>query len=118
MAIDRSRVPGPVPPESVYQTERWGATTYRIAGLSPRSQHEVHLHFAEVYFNAAGQRKFNVAINGTRVLTNYDVFAATGAKNRAVVQSFEVNANASGEIVIAFSVGSANQPRISGIVID
>jgi hypothetical protein len=118
VAIDRSRVSGPVPPESVYQTERWGAMTYRIGGLSARSQHEVHLHFAEVYFTAAGQRKFNVAINGTRVLTNFDVFAAAGAKNRAVVQSFEVNASASGEIVITFSAGSADQPKISGIVIE
>ncbi len=117
VVIDRSRVPSPAPPESVYQTERWGAMSYRVGGLVARSQHQVQLHFAEIYFNATGKRKFNVTINGTRVLTNFDVFAAAGGKNRAVVQSFPVNANAGGEIVIDFGVGSADQPKLSGIVI-
>ena len=47
----------------------------------------VRLHFAEIYWTAAGQRRFNVAINGTQVLTNFDIFATAGA-NKALVRDF------------------------------
>ena len=118
VSIDRSAVPAPVPPQSVYQSERWGVMTYRIGGLSPNSQHSVKLHFAEVYFTATNQRKFHVDINGTRKLTNFDIFAAAGAKNKAVMKSFDVSANASGQIVIDFKVGSKDQPKLDGLVIE
>jgi malectin (di-glucose binding ER protein)/cellulase (glycosyl hydrolase family 5) len=117
-AIDRSRVAAPVPPASVYQTERWGAMSYRVGGFVPGSAHTVTLHFAEVYFTATGKRKFHVDINGTRKLTNFDIFAAAGAKNRAIAKSFDVTAKSNGEIVIDFRVGSVDQPKISGIVVD
>jgi hypothetical protein len=62
----------------------------------------VRLHFAETYWTAAGLRIFNVAINGTQVLTDFDIFAAAGAKNKAVIRQFTANANASGQYVITF----------------
>jgi hypothetical protein len=116
--IDRSAIAAPKPPESVYQTERWGAMTYRVRGMAARSAHEVQLHFAEVYFSQAGQRKFNVNINGTRVLTNFDILASAGARNKAILRSFDATANANGEIVIEFTVGSVDQPKIDAIVIE
>jgi malectin (di-glucose binding ER protein)/cellulase (glycosyl hydrolase family 5) len=118
VAIDRSRVPAPVPPEAVYQSERWGAMSYRVPGFDPGSSHSVTLHFAEIYFSAAGQRKFNVDINGSRKLTDFDIFATAGAKNRAIVKTFDVTAKSNGEIVIDLSAGSADQPKLSGIVIE
>ena len=42
------------------------------------------LHFAETYFTAEGDREFNVAINGTTVLTNLDIYATVGV-NAALV---------------------------------
>jgi hypothetical protein len=117
VAIDRSAVPAPQPPEAVYQTERWGAMTYRVGGLAASSSHQVQLHFAEVYFSRAGQRQFNVSINGARVLTDFDIFATAGAKNKAVARSFTATANARGEIVIDLTVGAADQPKIDAIVI-
>jgi len=116
-SIDRSRVANPAP-ASVYQTERWGAMRYSIDGFAPRSAHTVTLHFAEVYFNASKKRRFNVDINGSRVLTNFDIFASAGAKNRAITREFTANADASGAIVINFAVGSYDQPKVSGIVIE
>jgi malectin (di-glucose binding ER protein)/cellulase (glycosyl hydrolase family 5) len=118
VAIDRSRVPAPVPPEAVYQTERWGAMSYHVPGFAPGSSHRVTLHFAEIYFSAAGQRKFHVNINGSRKLTDFDIFASAGANNRALAKTFDVTAKSNGEIVIDFEVGSVDQPKISGIVID
>jgi hypothetical protein len=118
ISIDRSQITSPVPPQSVYQTERWGAVSYHVGGFAPGSSHSVKLHFAEVYFSAAGQRKFHVDINGSRKLTNFDIFAAAGAANRAVVKAFDAAAKSDGEIVIDLKVGSVDQPKISGIVIE
>jgi hypothetical protein len=117
-AIDRSAIASPKPPASVYQTERWGAMTYRVRGMAASSAHQVKLHFAEVYFSQAGKRKFNVNINGTRVLTDFDVLAAAGAKNKAIMRSFDATASANGEIVIDFTVGSVDQPKLGAIVIE
>ncbi len=113
-AITTTGVTNPAP-LAVYQTERAGALTYTIPGFVAGSSHTVRLHFAEFYFTGTGQRVFNVAINGTTVLSNYDIVAAAGGANRAVVPSFTTTANASGQIVVQFTGGSADQPKISGI---
>ena len=65
--------------------------------------HRVRLHFAETYWSAAGQRRFHVFINGASALSNFDVWAAAGAKNRAVIREFNTLPNASGQIVIQLS---------------
>ncbi len=103
-------------PAAVYQSERAGQFTYTIPGLTAGSQYTVLLHFAEFYFTAAGDRVFNVAINGTSVLSNFDIFANVGA-NKALVKQFTATASSSGQIVIAFTNGTADQPKSSGIEI-
>ncbi len=74
----------------------------------------MRLHFAETYFGTAGSRTFNVSINGTQVLSKFDIFAAAGAKNKAIIEQFTVNANASGQYVIQFT-SVVNQSLVSGI---
>jgi fibronectin type 3 domain-containing protein len=101
-------------PMAVYQHGRSGVFTYTIPGLTAGAQYSVLLHFAETYFTAAGDREFNVAINGTSVLTNLDVYATVGA-NAALLETFTATANSSGDIVIAFTLGAANQPLLMGI---
>jgi bifunctional ADP-heptose synthase (sugar kinase/adenylyltransferase) len=103
-------------PVAVYQSERAGTFTYTIPGMVAGSQHTVLLHFAEYYWTAAGKRVFNVTINGTKVLSNFDIYATAGA-NKAVVEQFTATANSSGQIVIAYSNGTADQPKASGIEI-
>jgi fibronectin type 3 domain-containing protein len=103
-------------PMAVYQHGRAGAFTYTIPGLTAGSTYTVLLHFAETYFSTAGGREFNVAINGTTVLTNLDVYATVG-KNAALLETFTATANSSGQIVIAFTLGAANQPLVMGIEI-
>jgi hypothetical protein len=90
-------------PTAVYQTERYGNTTYTLPNLIASSQYIVRLHFAELYWTAAGKRVFNVSINGTAVLSNFDVFSAAGGQYKALVREFTVTANASGQIVIVFT---------------
>ena len=41
-----------------------------------------------------GRRLCNVTIYNTMVLTNFDIFAVAGAKNKAVANTFTENANA------------------------
>jgi hypothetical protein len=103
-------------PMAVYQSERAGTFTYTIPGMVAGSQHTVLLHFAETYFSAAGGRVFNVAINGTTVLSNFDIYATAG-KNKALVEQFTATANSSGQIVIAYTNGTKDQPKSSGIEI-
>lgn len=69
-----------VAPETQDMTCRWAPSfTYTIPGLTPGVTYAVRLHFAELTWTAAGQRVFNVAINGTTVLSDFDIFATAGA---------------------------------------
>jgi hypothetical protein len=55
-----------------------------------------------------------VSINGTQVLSNFDIFAATGATNKALVKPFTVNANSSGGYLIQ-ATSIINNSLLSGI---
>jgi hypothetical protein len=98
-------------PEIIYQSERYGsAFTYTIPAAGSNF---VRLHFAEVKFGPGG-RQFNVAINSQQVLTNFDI-AATGGMSNAVVETFLAAANASSNVVIYFTAGAADLPKVCGI---
>ena len=114
--IDTAGLAGPAPRE-VYQTDRWGHDfSYAFTGLMPRAEYTVRLHFAEFHFGDAGQRVFNVAINGTSVLKDFDIIDATHAKNRATIREFKARADDGGRIDIKFSAVKDN-PKCSGIEI-
>jgi hypothetical protein len=98
---------------ALYQTERYGTFTYQYS--VPNGNYNVTLKFAEIYFTAAGQRLFNVAINGTQVLTNFDI-VATGGAFAAVDKTFATTVT-NGTITIQFTNGTVNQPKISAIQI-
>jgi hypothetical protein len=112
--IDTSVVTNPAP-QQVYQTERWGPSTYTVSTLTPGANYTLRLHFCEPVFNGPNQRTFHVRINANQVLTDFDIFAAAGAKNKAVVQEFTVNADDSGQLVIEFLTGTHNNPSVRGL---
>jgi hypothetical protein len=116
--VDLSGVTNPAP-EEVYLTQRVGTGVgsfgYFIPGLIPEATYKVRLHFAEGFFKTPGSRVFNAAIDGTTVLTNFDIFATAGAANKAVIEEFPVQADRYGLIMLQFLVGSANVPSIRGI---
>jgi hypothetical protein len=113
--IDVSGVTNPAP-ATVYQEARVGNFTYTLTGYAANSSHRVRLHMCETFFDTAGSRTFNVSINGTQVLTAYDVRAAAGAINKAIAPAFTQNASATGQYVIVFT-SVVNQSLISGIEI-
>jgi hypothetical protein len=111
--IDTSGVTNPAPQE-VYQHHRFGNCTYTIPDLSTTASYTVRLHFAELFSTAAGQRLFNVAINGGQVLSNFDIFAAAGGQDKAVVRQFTTRADGNGHLTITFS-DVVQTATISGI---
>ncbi len=116
-AIDLSGVVNPAP-LAVYQTSRLGTFSYTVGGLTPNAAYTVRLHFAETYWTAAGKRQFNIAVSGTTPVTNFDVYAAAGAKNKAVVLPFSTTADKTGTITVTFSRGATDQPEVCGIDIE
>ena len=100
-------------PAAVYQTERWGQSTYTISARTGAA-YTVRLHFAEVKHSPGG-RKFNVTINGRRVLTDLDIAAEAG-KAKALVKDFDsITPGADSNIIIQFTKGAADEPKICGI---
>ena len=111
--IDTSQISNP-PPAAIFNTERYGAFTYTIPNLS--GAQTVTLYFSENYVSGAGQRLFNVTINGTTVLNNFDIYATAGGQDKGIAQTFNTTANGSGQVVIQFIAGTEN-PKISGITV-
>jgi len=111
--VDFSGVTNPAP-EQVYQSERYGNFTYTLPNLSAGAPYTVRLHFAEFYWTSAGQRVFNVSLNGTPVLTNFDIVQDAGGPLVAVAKDFSTNSDSSGNITISFS-SVVDNAKVSGI---
>ena len=114
-AISTTGVTNPAP-QSVYQHNRYGNFTYTIPGFTAGTSYTIRLHFAEEYWTTAGSRTFNVSIDGTQVLTNFDIFATAGAEFKAVVEQFTVVAPTSGTLTIQFTTVKDNA-QVNGIEI-
>jgi len=99
VAIDAS-VAGAAP-AGVYQTERYGRDFSYVYPVPKDGRYLVRLHFAEIFDNAAGRRLENIQINGQPVLKDFDIFAAAGGLNKAVVKDFPgITPDDRGNIVI------------------
>lgn len=96
---------------ALYNNWRFGNFAYRIPVFD--GAYTVELQFADTYNSAAGQRIFNVAIEGTTVLNDFDIIASVGV-NVAIVRHFDVNVS-DGMLDIVFTNGSAGSARIDAI---
>ncbi len=99
---------------ALYQTCRYGVFGYTFS--VPAGNYNVTLKFAEIAMWAPGQRQFNVAINGSYVLSNFDIFAQAGGEFIAMDKTFPVTASG-GQISIQFTAGAANLPMVNAISI-
>jgi hypothetical protein len=80
---------------------------------------DVTLHFNETYWGyrttgGAGSRQFNVDLEGSRRLTNYDIFARAGGAMQARTETFRVRV-ADGTLNIVFGKGLADNPAVAAI---
>ena len=111
--VDLTGVVNPAPPE-VYRWFRFGSFSYVLPNLNPGQPYTVRLHFAEVGVNFIGQRVFDVAVNGSKVLPAFDIMAAAGGQFKAVVEQINTTADPAGQITIAIT-GLNENPLLSGI---
>ena len=99
----------------LYQTEHWGIGSLQYRVSVPNIAHTVTLKFAEIYFKSAGQRVFDIAVNGQTVLSNFDIVLAAGGAFTAVDRQFAVDVT-TGEIVVDFT-GVVSNPKVNAIEI-
>lgn len=109
-------------PTAVYQSERFGKTfSYIFSGLTTATPYTLRLHFAEIYWGAVGgaaggvgSRVFNVAVNGTPVLSNFDIYATAGGANIALERDVNVTSSTTGTVTVAYTTITDNA-KSSGI---
>src|SRR5580704_15880662 len=104
------------PDQWLFQNERYSlddspAMVYTIP--APVGAYTLNLYFSENYVRGIGQRVFNVKVNGTLILTNFDIFATAGAQYTAVIKTFVVHST--GKITIEFD---HEQPAVQNPKID
>jgi glucuronoarabinoxylan endo-1,4-beta-xylanase len=114
--IDVSGITSNPPPAALFNNERYGAMSYTIPGFTSGGIYNVTLYFAETYLTSSGSRVFNISINDSATLSNFDIFATTGAQNKATAKSFTTTADSNGQIVIQFTAVTEN-PKLNGISI-
>jgi hypothetical protein len=105
------------PDQALHQQERWDSQDFSYNfNVSPGS-YIVRLYEATLWDGACGEgtRVFDVTINGTKVLTNYDMSAEVGCLT-AQIKQFVV-ATTTGLINITFNVGTVQNPKINAIEI-
>lgn len=98
----------------LYQDLRWGTPVQYQFGTVPPGNYAVRLKFAELYYNASGQRLFDVTLNGQTSQTGLDVAAQAGGGNAAFDRVYPVTVAADGKLAVLLSP-SAGRPTLAGI---
>src|SRR5262249_218105 len=101
---------------ALYQTydlfNNWSGYKFDVAN----GTYQVTLKMVEDWANAAGQRKFDVRLEGTTVLTAFDIFASCGAFT-ACDRTFTVSVT-DGQLNVQFNMnGGANYATVSAIAV-
>jgi beta-galactosidase len=85
----------------LYDSYREGEFSYRVPVPEGSQKYRIVARFAEPAATQAGERVFDVDVNGKTVLHHFDIFTAAGGKLKSVERSFEATAK-DGFLVIAF----------------
>ncbi|CRK58561.1 Copper binding protein, plastocyanin/azurin family [Alloactinosynnema sp. L-07] len=101
--------------DALFQSQRESAGGYRF-DLLPAGTYQVQLNFAELTaFQPVGKRVFDVSINGTKVLPNYDIAARVGTLT-ADVHEFWVTVPEGGSIAIELAALRGKKPPVLNAV--
>ena len=83
----------------LYDSFREGDFSYRVP--VPDGRYRVTILFQEPSATIAGERMFDVAVNGKAVLQGFDIFAAAGGKLKSIDRTFNAEAQG-GYLLITF----------------
>lgn len=102
-------------PESLFQSEVYGEQTWTFSdNIQSGQQYEVRLYFAETFHQTAGNRVFDVAVEGDQVLTDFDIYEQVG-HDSGLMRAYRVTPS-DGDITVDL-LASTNNPKISAIEI-
>ncbi len=74
--------------QTIYNTERYGSFSYAVPLAA--GTYSVKFYFVELFHGSAGKRVFNVTMEGTSVLSNFDILANV-PKFTALEKTFTAN---------------------------
>ncbi len=104
--------------DPLYQTEHYGDSLgmrYTIEDV-PKGENTITLKFAEVYFEYPEKRIFDVSVNDSLILNDFDIYARAG-KNTAWDTTFTIQNN-TGMVHIAFPRTKVNNAKLCAFRID
>lgn len=101
----------------LYQCERYGSP-FTYGFNVPAGNYQVTLKFADLFWEAAGERVFDVFINGALVLDNFDIISDSGSAFTAVSKVFNNIAPVSGAIALQFGPASVDNAQVCAIQIN
>jgi hypothetical protein len=103
----------------LYQTEHYtsGPLRYAFSNM-PNGTYTVNLYFAEIYSGCfyRGCRVFDVVVQGTAILSNFDPYAAAGGGNIGIARSTSAVVT-NGTLEILFQAPYTQYPIVSAIEI-
>jgi hypothetical protein len=85
----------------IYQFQRFSYSPFTYTFQVPSGNYNLKLKWAELSIEKTGERLFHVDVNGTRVLTSFDVYGSAGGPRTAVDRVIPVAA-ANGSITVTF----------------
>ena len=100
--------------DALYQSLRYGNFKYGLAVED--GSYAVTLKMAEVHFDTAGRRVFDVKAEGKVVLDNFDIVRAAGGKNVAHDKTFTVEVT-DGRLDLDF-VSLVNNAQVNAIAVE
>ena len=104
-------------PDGVFDCERYGNATWEFS-VDTGQEVEVRLYLGNQFSDTSepGKRQYNVSIEGTQVLTNYDPVADVGHAT-GTMKSFAVTDDGDGNVTVTFDQGAAENPQVNAIEI-
>lgn len=96
------------PDDALYSTRRTGVFTY--AKAVDNGDYTLRLLFTD-WHSTANKRKFNVDVEGARILTNFDIVAEVGSRT-ALDKTFNITI-ADGALDMSFTRGTLADPTLS-----
>ena len=106
--------------QGLFPTKRYdlvGGSDMTYTLKVPPGPYLVTLYFCEIYVGGPGSRKFDVNIQGTTVLSDFDIFAVAGGGFKVVSRTFQVSVAQGNDLVIKF-ISRVNNAKVLAIQVN